>query len=447
MKKILIVLNSKMHIRNYLSTNVLTHFDGYDLNFLVEEEIKKSLPPSLKVVGTFKANPDIEKKHIKFFDYLTWRFRSRSKSFMYRFKRMYIFEDVQGGFLKPLRLIKKYLKAFKVMLMATNPFFYFVKKHYEKALVINEGLKSQIEAFKPDLIIFPSSAYDPIGNDVLRISKNKFKTLFLIDNWDNLSSKSIMWEKPNFLTVWSEQAVEHALNVQDFKLEQVHIVGTSRFDVYLQKEAAPIYSYPYVVFAGCTLGFDEITALTILENEIENNPDLYQRLKVIYRPHPWRQKRNCYDIFEQSKFKHVIMDEQIAEAYYSKISSSNFQPDLNYYPRLLKNGLFMVCPLSTMMLESLICKRDVLTIAYYDGIHKTSPNFVYSSYKHFEKIENLKGVSFCHEQESFAKKFRETFEKQINYSPENYEDVKYFVYSDNRNYNDRLLNVINKVTK
>ncbi len=37
-------------------------------------------------------------------------------------------------------------------------------------------------------MVFPSSAYDPLGNDLVRTAKPRgIKTLFLIDNWDNLS--------------------------------------------------------------------------------------------------------------------------------------------------------------------------------------------------------------------------------------------------------------------
>lgn len=434
-----------MHIRNYISNHVLTNFPGHEVSYLVEEEIVKLLPLELNQIGKFKLNLKLVNENIKFFDYLTWAFRKKSKSFRYRFKRMYIFPEVKGGILKPLRLLKKYLKALKVILGGTPPFIYFVNKYYRSNLGINFQLKENIENYKPDLIVFPSSAYDTIGNDILRIAQGKFKTLFIIDNWDNLTSKSIMWIKPDYLTVWSTQAKIHAQEVQDFKETQIHIIGTSRFDVYDIQNADPIYNFPYIVFSGCNLGFDEITALKTLESEIQKNPEIYKGIKIVYRPHPWRQKRDCFDDFIPKDYKHVVLDKQLEEAYLSKTITTNFQPDLNYYPRLLKNCLFTICPLSTMLLESLICKKDVLVIAYNDGIHPTSPDSVYANYKHFEGIEKLKGITFCSDMKKFSQSFRQSFIELKSHTLDRYDDVQYLVYSDKRTYNQRLNDVINTI--
>lgn len=445
MKKLLIVINSKMHIRNYISNHVFTHFPNYELAFLVEEEVSKHLPSDLKQIGTFKLDQQAIEKNIQYFDYLTWAFRDKSKSFRYRFKRMYLFGSVKGGLLKPLRLLKKYLKALKVILGGTFPFINIISTYYQKNLPLNSELKLNIEKYSPDLILFPSSAYDTIGNDILRIAKNKFKTLFVIDNWDNLTSKSIMWVKPDFLTVWSTQAKLHAQEVQSFNPDQIHIIGTSRFDVYYESKAEPIYDFRYIVFSGCNLGFDEISALKTLESEIENNKNIYGDIKIVYRPHPWRQKRDCFDDFIPKDYKHVVLDKQLEEVYLNKTISTNFQPDLNYYPRLLKNCLFTICPLSTMLLESLICKKDVLVIAYNDGIHETSPDSVYANYKHFEGIEKLQAVTFCDKKNNLSTDFRKSFLELKQVNDNRYSDVQYLVYSDDKTYNQRLNNVINKI--
>ena len=71
----------------------------------------------------------------------------------------------------------------------------------------NSELNAYIDKGDYDLVIFPSSAYDVDGIDVAWIAELKqISSLFLIDNWDNISSKSILWKKPKYLAVWGEQS-------------------------------------------------------------------------------------------------------------------------------------------------------------------------------------------------------------------------------------------------
>ena len=42
------------------------------------------------------------------------------------------------------------------------------------------------------------------------------------------------------------------------------------------------------------------------------------------------------------KFNNVILDPQISANYYKKKIDLSFQPDLNYYPGLIKNAEFVV---------------------------------------------------------------------------------------------------------
>ena len=59
--------------------------------------------------------------------------------------------------------------------------------------------------------------------------------------------------------------------------------------------------------------------------------------KIIYRPHPWRQSN---EIIKYDYLDNIIIDPQIKEAYLSLDDS--FQPDLSYYPSLIKNAEFPI---------------------------------------------------------------------------------------------------------
>jgi hypothetical protein len=80
-------------------------------------------------------------------------------------------------------------------------------------------------------------------------------------------------------------------------------------------------------------------------------------IKIIYRPHPWRQTRKCFDYFIPEDFTNVIMDKQLINYYLANKLLGNinaFQPELEYYPKLLKNCLFVISPLTTMIIDQLL---------------------------------------------------------------------------------------------
>jgi len=76
------------------------------------------------------------------------------------------------------------------------------------------------------------------------------------------------------------------------------------------------------------------------------------------------QARLCDDSFDEKKFKHIILDPQVKSAYYKK--DHGFQPDLKYYPHW-SNAEFVVATPTTMLMEALVCHKQVLLLAYDDG--------------------------------------------------------------------------------
>lgn len=321
---------------------------------------------------------------------------------------------------------------------------------YQNRIPVNEDLILYITNLKPDLILFPSSAYDPDGNDVARIGKlYGVPTLFLIDNWDNLSSKSIFWAFPDHLGVWGQQSKEQAMRIHGFSPDRVTPLGTPRFDNYfiLRDQALTRhFDFEYVLFAGLAIAFDEVAALRIIEQEIASKPDVYGGLKVVYRPHPWRHKRISNDHFDEKEYSHVIMDPQLRDAYYGK--NRLFQPDLGYYPSLLKHSRFVVASPTTMLIESLIFRKQVMVLAYDDGIHLTSPHNAWANYEHFRGIERVEGVSLCLDKSSLAEQFRRLWLHQEEVDAEKQAgDLDYFLFDDGGRYRDRLAALVSKLSK
>ena len=154
--------------------------------------------------------------------------------------------------MRRLRMVKNFLSQLKLFLLGSKLLSGITIPWIGKKATINRSLLERIRQVQPDIVIFPNSAYDPMGLDLIQISKeNGFRTLFLVDNWDNLSSKSVFWQLPDFLAVWGEQSKLHAINIHEMPAERVFIIGTPRFqkyyDIEFVKDRSP-FNFSYILF-------------------------------------------------------------------------------------------------------------------------------------------------------------------------------------------------------
>jgi hypothetical protein len=378
-KKILFVVSSIEYYRNFITTTAL---DGIKQNcvFLVHAPLSGKSFPGISRDRIFSYQyPDQKKVYYKHvFNINMWKFRKKSTSFEFRF-----FSRLK----KRLKIIYKILSL---------PIIYHLVQYYFLHKAKDPALYELVEKINPALILIPSSGYDGLSFELIEIAKKKgIKSCMLIDNWDNLSSKTIFTRKPDFMTVWGKQAREDAKRIHDMKDEQIFELGTPRFINYNPQKTKGLtspYPFRYALFAGNALPFDELSALRAIDKIIsDKNLDI----KIVYRPHPWRKHRKSADTFFGYDFKNVIIDEQ-AKTYYKRDEMDEYNdiymPDLNYYPRLLSNMEFMICPLSTMIIEGLFFNKNVAVLIYDDGIHLTNPKACYKYYEHFRGIDKLKNI-------------------------------------------------------
>ena len=454
-KNILIILSSKIALRNYLRKNILgLIFKEYNAYILTPKDITLNhLNEEYSILKHYKYSNFENLAHILLLDALTWKYRKKSKSFKFRIKR---FTHIDLNFYKNENLIvksiktfwriflsfKNYLKFFLGTFVVFDLFVYFFKKFIK----INKSLEKHIENIKFSIIIHPTSAYSPISNDIARISKkNNIPSIFIVDNWDNLSSKSILFFKPTALAVWGQQSREHAIEIQNFDKNNTHLIGTARIDHYYQyinKETSSHFNFKYILFLGTAIKFDEESALISLSNILKKNINL-KDYKIIYRPHPWRQSN---EIIKYDSLDNIIIDPQIKEAYLSLDDS--FQPDLNYYPSLIKNAELILGGLTSMMIESMVFYKKYIALVFDDNKNITSQNHALRNYTHFKGIENIESLIFCKNLSNLEKLIKENLHKNQIIDIKRYKkNLNYYIYSDFLRYDQRLLNILNKNIK
>jgi hypothetical protein len=420
--------------------------------------IREHLILKSNFLGFYKEDKEQNQRAFDYFNILMYKYRHKSSSFIFRIMRTFYLS--KSSFTHPVKtlisqatsfkfdLLKKYLAKTKLRFLDSSLLFNKHRNNFEKSHLVNPDLLSAIKATKPSLVIFPSSAYDPAGIDVVKLCRTfKIPSFFLIDNWDNLSSKSILFEKPDYLGVWSQQSLEHAVKIQDFKESNIFILGTPRFDLYFSKRDTNIdslFPFRYVLFVGTALAFDEAAALEKIDEIIENNKDLFEGVKVVYRPHPWRHGS---DTIAGKNLSHVILDPQLESAYLEKNFTTSVQPSLDYYPSLIKNAEFVMGGLTTMLIEVLIFRKPYLALVHDDGVNLTSPHNAFKYFEHFKGLEKIEAINFCYDLQDLPAKFVEQWHnkdpsdaKKIDFQRE------YYLFQDEKiNYKDKLKSVTQKI--
>jgi len=448
--KILLVISSPLYYRNYLQSGALAALSANDCFLAVADTV--AADPETNAfgnhVGSFKYSKARITLYVQAFTILTRRYRHLSRTFAYRFNRLY------GVWSQPCRTplgrFRRLALNLAFRLGGSRLLAPLVLAALRRLIPANEELAAIIDNLKPDVVVIPTGLMDPVANDVVRICRPRnIKTLFLVDNWDGMISKTIMWDRPDYVGAWGEQTRLYATSIHGIAPERSFAIGTPRFEAYYEgRGVAPrIYDFPYVLFCGSAVPFDELSVLNMLDAEISANRDIYGDLKIVYRPHPWRHKRWCKDMFVEGEYGNVVLDKQVAENYYNP-RGTRFQPDLGYYVTLLYDAGMVVGPPTSMTVEALICGRQVLTLAFDDEIHIESPYHTYRNYLNLEGIDAIVGNALVLEKGDLARQFRETFVRPSKPTAEQIrQSLDHFLVQGQGGYGERLKAVLARIAE
>ena len=450
--KAIFFLSTESFIRNYISANTLDVLrKNMDCHFLIDEKFSEH-PQLDKLEKKIYYTSVNYKSYDLIFDYSIWYHRKNSKSFRTRIKRTrgldFHFFEQQNWARKTVRIGFRLLRFLKYRLqyfLFANPITYPLTFGLLNSLANkNKSLEKEIIQIGPDLVIYPSNAYEAIGIDIVKICKRQaIKSIFIIDNWDNVSSKSILWEKPDRLLVWGEQTKKHAVKFQHFASEKVTQIGTSRFDQYFKLRETEIpshFNFNYILFVGYSLHFDEAKLVQKIDQIITNNKDIFGDIKLIYRPHPHRQSK---DSIEGMSLQNTFVDPQLKEWYFDKEASKSntIQPALDYYPSLLSNAEMVIASLTSMIIESLIFKKRTLVIGYKEKNNPSNPYQLLHNYHHFDELFFTEGIDICVDFDEFEENLISSWKNKdkINYNQLD-KDCRHLCHNNNEDYATRLYN-------
>lgn len=337
------------------------------------------------------------------------------------------------------------------MVLASARDFGMTRGFFVRRLKDNPSLERIVAQYRPHLAVFPITGVEATGAELVSLSRRHgFRTLFLVNGWDNLCSKGVFPLLPDYLGAWGPQSLVDAVDIQGMRPHRIFLLGCARYEDYFRPGVADQSPFPhkYILFAGATTPCDELTPLRHCEEVLEETG--VSDVKVVYRPHPWREKRKCFDLFEPEKYQHVMLDPQIAADYFKEkrqdtesVSSQNF-PALGYYPSLVNHALFVISPMSSMTLEAALFDVPALVLAHDDGYHPIPPH-LQAEYHHFEGADEMPGWFFVRELAELKARFRSLVERFRDESPSKREfrpalslATARYLYQDEKSYAQRL---------
>ena len=259
------------------------------------------------------------------------------------------------------------------------------------------GLTQVLDTTNPETIIcFSGGFYSGVENFLGKYTSSRSIPFFLIiDNWDNLSSKSVLWNKPTLMGVWGPEMADDATELHNMDPSKVVQLGSSRLDLGSSNNLNPWFEkiQPYVLFAGTGIQhLDEIAALLEARHALDKLG--YSKLSIIYRPHPWNLRGDFKDALSKlSDTPGLIVDQDIVEngsnAFYD-------QRSLFHLENLVKKCEFLIAGHSTVIVEALYYGKKVLALTgSTHSLFDTSDSWVI--YRHMTRLRGNLGITECNQ--------------------------------------------------
>jgi len=457
-KKILICFSHNHYIRNYLLTNAFDELEKKFECFYIADysNISKKSKILLKnknnFLGYFDIDKNIQDIHGQIFEIHLFRYFFKSKSFSQRIRVRFNFHLVdcfkKPFILTPFRILLRYYRGLKRFIIRWPYGFLSFFETFEHIMYNkippNSKILKYIKDIKPNLVLIPTSATDIGGIDCVRICNDEnINSMYLVDNWDNLSSKTIIRFKPDYIATWGQQTLEHAEKIQGINKDSCKIIGTARYDQYFKKRHENLksnFDFKYILFLGTSHRFNEEEVIVKLNHLIDNNQK-FKDIKIVYRPHPWRQGEQTFF----NNLKNVIMDPDIMGVFNDNENDYN-SPNPEYYPSLLKNCEFVVGGIQSMMIETAIFGKIFLALIHDDKKNVSSMHNVFKRYEHFKGVKKIESMIFCDNIEDLDNKFNESWENKNSVDLKKIDQQRnHILYNDEKSYQTRLTELINQV--
>lgn len=307
--------------------------------------------------------------------------------------------------------------------------FNIVKRIYESWLeskvTESSQLKECIGKVKPDYIILLTSGYEQVVWELQLFDFfEKRKILILINNWDNLSSKSVLPNRFGGYLLWNEQQIAYAKK-QGLPNEKLFVVGSPKLDRYRQSgvtgQKAIGKKLRRILYVGQQNYHDEEGDLDAIMEALEV---LDHKVNVSYRPHPSRKsilKEKSINSRGPSNFG-ISMAMEVDPGKDGE-SFGNHPLIINGSEIAIEKSIIVpfncydlvIGPPTTLILEAMGNRIPAIVMANHDGFSRTSGSLIWHNMCHLWELRQFlgKGLEIAHNVSQLKELFL-NYEQQPN---------------------------------
>jgi len=381
--------------KSYRELNELLIKDLEKLDMQLNILVPMNFTVTQKNFSPIKLSFVLRKFHTLYHDALLWR--NRDLTIAYKLRAMLAFgsrsqkkqsRNFMGIKQSENFKIKKYIvKGF------SNKISIIVLQILIKKLFLFQYLMNDKQLFDFNLYLFLYGGRTSAEEDFLLwvCDYRGIDSIAIQENWDNLSSKKILFQHPDTFVTWGPQSTSHLRKLHNYqgevrefgslRLQQFYrpklIDSSTGFDQTNSKNDISASKKMKILLIGTGDGTHDYDLLKSTLKFIHNYPaELKTNYIFIYRPHPYTRNRIEDEILLEFRGK-ILIDTP-------KLDENN-----SYRLNVLQNASIVVSLYSTVILEASILNKVTIIPSFIakDYRHSTY-DYLYES-AHFKDLQSL----------------------------------------------------------
>lgn len=394
-------------------------------------------------VYTYKANILSDK------NYLIWMWSTmiinikRSKAFKMRAYRRIFGKYRRGNFNNDLTYL---IYLCRTLYRADNIWIFlsfvpllnrWINNVLKKKINESQRLTEIIQTHEPIAVVLVTNGAEAVIEEV-RISAtvSKVPWFMIVDNWDNISSKSVFAHQPDLLLVWGEQQKNLAMKIHKFADESISIIGSRRLAEYWVNAESKNTTRKCdlkILYVGQQEPYDEI-------NDIANLFTHGNLIKTVaYRPHPLRK----YSVTEINELQNLVIQRKLILSL--SPSNKNFVDCFNSNEVVLESPSESIqsvdCVVgapTTMILESLLARKITFVVSRDDRLYRTTSKYFWDNYEHFYELKKISYLLEINDILDFEKSYKNLAKDFSGASQSDLDILNYLVSEKSKNYTNNL---------
>jgi len=383
-KKILFILQSALHVRNFIASGFLEKFiDLAEVTLVLPEKYVPILNEAVKEKVGIEHIEDFasdrkQKKWLELFrSGSVFSRRKMNQTYGLKVRESLLMHGLLHSHYAKL-LVRRFPKKLFMFILSSILDLEKISLKLFKLFKIKPEASALIEKAAPDIVFSSTVIHETNDVEIVKAAKSKNINLVnFIASWDNLTSKGFFIVRPDKLLVWGQADKDSAIKEHGFDAEQITITGAPHFDGYFDNSVATDRKKfltdrkldpenKIILFAGTSynkLVHEPIIVERISAYLLENNKnDVF----IWYRPHPLAMRIEA--LKKLNALPNVYADEQIMKVHNDPLQKrgySVYNEDLLHYKNLLNACEGVITFFSTMGLECALFKKTAIYINFH----------------------------------------------------------------------------------